>query len=131
MDAARRAVNDPQTSTVYDPESELDRSMGDVSDIEAEILRLTAAISALRDAKETMDAFGVPFTQKQERMLDWYEERRMDLERLLMIEDESYDDNNPAHAKVVHDETLWADERVSTLDLMLALLKRKDDDKLN
>ena len=96
--------------------------MSDINEIEAEILRLTCAIDTLAEAKETMDAFGVPFTMKQDRMLDWDLDRRLDLERLLMVENEEFNDENPEHSKVTHDETLWDGD---ALDLMDRLLRGK------
>jgi hypothetical protein len=92
----------------------------DVHDLEIEILRISAAIDSLCEAKETMEAFGVPFTALQMKMLDWYLERKQDLERLIPEPDEIYDDDNPEHSKVTHDETLWDS------DLIDAMLKRKD-----
>jgi hypothetical protein len=52
-------------------------------------------------------------------MLDWYLERRKYLERLLPEMIEEYNDDNPEHSKVSHDETAWDS------NLLDSLLKRK------
>jgi hypothetical protein len=72
-----------------------------------EALQIEAKIQDLKFAKDVMDKYGVGFNARQEAILEWYENKLLEIEILLTPEDEEFDEENPQHGYMVLGSFDW------------------------
>jgi hypothetical protein len=77
----------------------------------AEALKIEAHIQELRWAKDTLEKHGVPFTARQEAVLEWYENQLLEIEILVTQDDESFDEEDPHHGSILLGVLDWIDHK--------------------